>query len=139
MHEAMALYHLSQENFRGAAAEFLQIAALDSDKAEAWTTLTRIPGSGADSYSARLYHESAWGHRFLATYSSGATSKMLRRSTEGPRHRTSAIRLHTLLAKPICMPKLKNQRPNFASTFSLTREMSYGSAWQNCSWPRPSF
>src|SRR5208282_2547386 len=34
-HEAMALYHLSQGNFRGAAEQFRQIAALTSDKAEA--------------------------------------------------------------------------------------------------------
>jgi tetratricopeptide (TPR) repeat protein len=67
-HEATALYHLSQENFRGAAVEFRQIATLDSDRAEAWFKLgheyldlaARLAYTGA-----RLYRESAWGHRFL--------------------------------------------------------------------------
>jgi tetratricopeptide (TPR) repeat protein len=67
-HEAMALYHLSQENFRGAAAEFRQIAALDSDKAEAWFKLGHeyLDLAARLAYrGARLYRESAWGHRFL--------------------------------------------------------------------------
>jgi len=67
-HEAMVLYHLSQENFRGAAAEFRQIAALDSDKAEAWFKLGHeyLDLAARLAYrGARLYRESAWGHRFL--------------------------------------------------------------------------
>ncbi len=67
-HEAMALYHLSQENFRGAAVEFRQIAALDSDKAEAWFKLGHeyLDLAARLAYrGARLYRESAWGHRFL--------------------------------------------------------------------------
>ena len=67
-HEAMALYHLSQEDFRGAAAEFRQIAALDSDKAEAWFKLGHqyLDLAARLAYrGARLYRESAWGHRFL--------------------------------------------------------------------------
>jgi tetratricopeptide (TPR) repeat protein len=67
-HEAMALYHLSQENFRGAAAEFRQIADLDSDKAEAWFKLGHqyLDLAARLAYrGARLYRESAWGHRFL--------------------------------------------------------------------------
>jgi tetratricopeptide (TPR) repeat protein len=67
-HEAMALYHLSQENFRGAAVEFRQIAALDSDKAEAWFKLGHeyLDLAGRLAYrGARLYRDSGWGHRFL--------------------------------------------------------------------------
>jgi tetratricopeptide (TPR) repeat protein len=67
-HEAMALYHLSQENFRGAAVEFRQIAAVDSDKAEAWFKLGHeyLDLAARLAYrGARLYRESAWGHRFL--------------------------------------------------------------------------
>src|ERR1700687_327264 len=67
-HEATALYHLSQEDFRGAAAEFRQIAALDSDKAEAWFKLGHeyLDLAARLAYrGARLYRESAWGHRFL--------------------------------------------------------------------------
>jgi superkiller protein 3 len=67
-HEAMALYHLSQENFRGAAVEFRQIADLDSDKAGAWFKLGHeyLDLAARLAYrGARLYRESAWGHRFL--------------------------------------------------------------------------
>ena len=67
-HEAMTLYHLSQENFRGAAEEYRQIAALDSDKAEAWFKLGHeyLDLAARLAYrGARLYRESAWGHRFL--------------------------------------------------------------------------
>jgi Tfp pilus assembly protein PilF len=67
-HEAMALYHLGRDDFQGAAEEFRQLAALNSDKAEAWFRLghqyldlaARLAFRGA-----RLYKDSAWGHRFL--------------------------------------------------------------------------
>jgi tetratricopeptide (TPR) repeat protein len=67
-HEAMALYHLSQENFRGAAVEFRQIATLDPDKAESGFKLGHeyLDLAARLAYrGARLYRESAWGHRFL--------------------------------------------------------------------------
>jgi tetratricopeptide (TPR) repeat protein len=67
-HEAMALYHLSQEDLRAAAVEFRQIAALDSDKAGAWFKLGHeyLDLAARLAYrGARLYRESAWGHRFL--------------------------------------------------------------------------
>src|ERR1700745_958904 len=65
---ALASSYLGQEDFRSAAEEFRQIAALDSDKSEAWYKLgheyldlaARLAFRGA-----RLYRESAWGHRFL--------------------------------------------------------------------------
>ena len=66
--QALASSYLSQEDFRNAAEEFRQIAAFDSDRAEAWFKLgheyldlaARLAFRGA-----RLYRESAWGHRFL--------------------------------------------------------------------------
>jgi len=66
--QALASSYLGQENFRAAAEEFRDMAALDSDKSEAWFTLgheyldlsARLAFRGA-----RLYRESAWGHRFL--------------------------------------------------------------------------
>jgi len=66
--QALASTYLSQEDFRNAAEEFRQIAAFDSDKAEAWFKLgheyldlaARLAFRGA-----RLYRDSAWGHRFL--------------------------------------------------------------------------
>jgi tetratricopeptide (TPR) repeat protein len=67
-HEAMALYHLSRDAFQGAAEEYRQLAAFDADKAEAYFKLghqyldlsARLAFRGA-----RLYKDSAWGHRFL--------------------------------------------------------------------------
>ena len=67
-HEAMALYHLSRDDFQGAAEEFRQLAALDSDKAEAGFILGHqyLDLSARLAYrGARLYRDSAWGHRFL--------------------------------------------------------------------------
>lgn len=67
-HEAMTLYYLSRDDFQGAAEEFRQLAVLNPDKAEAWFKLghqyldlaARLAFRGA-----RLYKDSAWGHRFL--------------------------------------------------------------------------
>ena len=67
-HEAAALYYLTQENFQAAAVEFRKIADLDSDKAEAWFKLGHeyLDLAARLAYrGARLYRESAWGHRFL--------------------------------------------------------------------------
>lgn len=66
--QALATSYLGQEDFRSAAEEFRQMAAKDSDKPEAWFKLgheyldlsARVAFRGA-----RLYPESAWGHRFL--------------------------------------------------------------------------
>lgn len=66
--EALASSYMNQENFRGAADQFRQIALLNPDKAEAWYKLghqyldlaARLAFRGA-----RLYRDSAWGHRFL--------------------------------------------------------------------------
>ncbi|HUK90249.1 MAG TPA: tetratricopeptide repeat protein, partial [Blastocatellia bacterium] len=67
-HEALASSYMNLENFRSAADQFRQIALLNPDKAEAWFKLgheyldlaSRLAYRGA-----RLYPESAWGHRFL--------------------------------------------------------------------------
>lgn len=66
--QALASAYLGQEDFRSAAEEFRQMAAMESDKAEAWFQLghkyldlsARLAFRGA-----RLYPDSAWGHRFL--------------------------------------------------------------------------
>lgn len=66
--QALASSYLGQEDFRSASEEFRQMAAMDSDKAEAWFQLghefldlsARLAFRGA-----RLYPDSAWGHRFL--------------------------------------------------------------------------
>lgn len=66
--QALASSYLGEEDFRSAAEEFRKIAAMDSDKAEAWFKLgheyldlsARLAFRGA-----RLYPESTWGHRFL--------------------------------------------------------------------------
>ena len=67
-HEAMALYHLTQENFQGAAEQYRKVADLDPDKPEG---LFRIGHQYLELAArlayrgARLYPESSWGHRFL--------------------------------------------------------------------------
>jgi len=67
-HQALAAAYLAQQNFRGAAEEFRQLADLDTDKSEAWFTLGHeyLDLSARLAYrGAHLYRESAWGHRFL--------------------------------------------------------------------------
>lgn len=67
-HQALASAYLGKDDFGSAAEEFRKIAALDSDKSEASFKLgheyldlsARLAFRGA-----RLYRESAWGHRFL--------------------------------------------------------------------------
>src|SRR5579884_3149160 len=67
-HEALAASYLSQENFPAAADQFRKVAALTPDKDDAWFRLghqyldlaSRLAYRGA-----RLYPQSAWGHRFL--------------------------------------------------------------------------
>lgn len=67
-HDSLALYYLSQENFRGAAEEYRKIAELDPDKPEALFKLGHeyLDLAARLAYrGARLYRDSAWGHRFL--------------------------------------------------------------------------
>jgi tetratricopeptide (TPR) repeat protein len=67
-HQALASAYLGKDDFRSAAEEFRQIAALDADKSEAWFTLGHeyLDLSASLAFrGARLYRESAWGHRFL--------------------------------------------------------------------------
>jgi tetratricopeptide (TPR) repeat protein len=66
--QALASSYLGQENFRGAAEEFRELAALDPDKSEVWFKLGHqyLDLSARLAYrGAHLYRESAWGHRFL--------------------------------------------------------------------------
>lgn len=67
-HEALAAAYLAQENFRNAAVEFDRIASLDPDKSEAGFKVGHEYLDLAARLAfraARLYPESAWGHRFL--------------------------------------------------------------------------
>ena len=67
-HEAMAVYHLTQENFQGAVEQYRKVAGLNSDQAEALFTLGHqyLDMAARLAYrGARLYPDSAWGHRFL--------------------------------------------------------------------------
>jgi tetratricopeptide (TPR) repeat protein len=67
-HDAMALYDLTQENFQGAVEQYRRLADLNSDKPNA---LFKIGHQYLDLAArlayrgARLYPDSAWGHRFL--------------------------------------------------------------------------
>ena len=66
--EALASSYLSEEDFRNAAEQFKQIAALNSDKSEAWFKLGHeyLDLAARLAYrGAHLYRESTWGHRFL--------------------------------------------------------------------------
>jgi tetratricopeptide (TPR) repeat protein len=67
-HQALSLSYLGQEKFQGAAEEFRQIALLDPDKPGALYSLGHeyLDLAARLAYrGARVYHESAWGHRFL--------------------------------------------------------------------------
>lgn len=67
-HEALASYDLTQQDFRAAAGEFKQLAILDPDKSEALFKLGHVYLDLAARLAyrgARLYPDSAWGHRFL--------------------------------------------------------------------------
>jgi len=66
--QALASCYLAQDDFRGAAEEFRQLAELDPDKSGAWFKLGHeyLDLSARLAYrGAHLYRESAWGHRFL--------------------------------------------------------------------------
>lgn len=65
---ALASSYLGQGDFRHAGEEFRQLAVLDPDKPEAWFNLGHdyLGLSAHLAYrGARLYGDSAWGHRFL--------------------------------------------------------------------------
>lgn len=67
-HEALASYDLTQQDFHAAAREFKQLATLDPDKSEALFKLGHVYLDLAARLAyrgARLYPDSAWGHRFL--------------------------------------------------------------------------
>jgi tetratricopeptide (TPR) repeat protein len=67
-HEAMGLYQITQENFQGAVEQYRKLADLNSDKAEALFTIGHqyLDLAARLAYrGARLYPDSAWGHRFL--------------------------------------------------------------------------
>ncbi len=66
--EALSSACLAQENFRCATDQFRQIASHEPDKSEAWFKLGHeyLDLAARLAYrGSQLYHESAWGHRFL--------------------------------------------------------------------------
>jgi len=66
--EALASAYVTEEKFGPASEEFREIAELDPDKPKAWFKLGHeyLDLSARLAYrGARLYRESAWGHRFL--------------------------------------------------------------------------
>lgn len=66
--EALASAYLNQQDFGAATQEFHKLADLDPDKAESWFKLGHeyLDISARLAYrGARLYPDSAWGHRFL--------------------------------------------------------------------------
>lgn len=132
-HEAMALYHLSQENFRGAAEQFRQIATLTSDKAEAWFKLGHqyLDLAARLAYrGSRLYRESAWGHRFL-----GDTLFERNRWEEAAQEYKKALAiepgqsgLHTLLGETyLHAGKLEDAETEFH--LELQHDSRYERAW----------
>ena len=67
-HQALASLYINQDNFQNAAKEFRELAALDADKSEGWFKLGHeyLDLAARLAYrGARLYRDSAWGHRFL--------------------------------------------------------------------------
>jgi tetratricopeptide (TPR) repeat protein len=67
-YDALSSAYLRQEKYQAAAEEFRQIAFRDSDKPGAWYTLGHqyLDLAARVAYrGARLYRDSAWGHRFL--------------------------------------------------------------------------
>jgi len=132
-HDAMALYSLSQEDFRGAAEEFRQSAALDSDKAEAWFKLGHeyLDLAARLGYrGARLYRESAWGHRFL-----GDTLSERNRWEDAAQEYKKALAiepvqsgLHTLLGESyLHAGKLEDAEAEFH--LELQHDSRYERAW----------
>ena len=97
-HGAMALYYLTQENLQGAIEQYRKVADLDPDKAEALFRMGHqyLEMAGRLAYrGARLYPDSSWGHRFLGDMllERNRWEDACARIPEGPRHRTSAIRI----------------------------------------------
>lgn len=67
-HQALASLYINQDNFQGAAQEYRELATLNSDKSEGWFKLGHeyLDLAARLAYrGARLYRDSAWGHRFL--------------------------------------------------------------------------
>jgi tetratricopeptide (TPR) repeat protein len=67
-YDALSSAYLRQEKYQAAAEEFRQIALRDSDKPGAWNRLGHeyLDLAARVAYrGARLYRDSAWGHRFL--------------------------------------------------------------------------
>src|SRR6266567_201889 len=132
-HDAMALYHLTQENFQGAVEQYRKVAGLNSDKAEA---LFKIGHQYLDLAArlayrgARLYPESPWGHRFL-----GDTLLERQRWEDAAHEYVKALAidprqsgLHTLLGEAdLHAGKLKEAEAEFRRELQI--DSRYERAW----------
>ena len=138
------LYHLTQENFHGAAEQYRKVADLNSDKPEAlfthWTPISGsggAPGVSGRSSVSRVRVGASIPRRYaIRTQSLGRCRTGIQ---ESPRHRTSAIwDCIRRSAKPICIPEnWRTQKQNFATSFSLIRGMSGpGLGLATFNWPK---
>ena len=67
-HQALASLYISEDNIQDAAQQYRELATIDPDKSEAWFKLGHeyLDLAARLAYrGARLYRDSAWGHRFL--------------------------------------------------------------------------
>jgi tetratricopeptide (TPR) repeat protein len=132
-HEAMAVYHLTQENFQGAVEQYRKVAGLNSDQAEALFTLGHqyLDLAARLAYrGARLYPDSPWGHRFLGDVLSerdrweDAALEYNRALTIDPRQ----AGLHTLLGETFLHTgKLEDAENEFRRELEL--DSRYERAW----------
>jgi len=117
--EALASCYLGQGNFQAAAEEFRQIAALDSDKPDTWYKLGHQYLDLAAHFAyrgARLYKESAWGHRFLGDllFQRDRWEDALQEYRKALAIEPSQAGLHTLLGKAyLHAGKLKEAETEF--------------------------
>jgi tetratricopeptide (TPR) repeat protein len=132
-HDAMALYHLTQENFQGAAEQYRKVADLNSDKAEALFTIGHqyLDLAARLAYrGARLYPESAWGHRFLGDmlFERGRWEDAAREYSKALAIEPRQSGLHTLLGETyLHTRKLEEAETEFRHELQL--DSRYERAW----------
>jgi tetratricopeptide (TPR) repeat protein len=132
-HDAMALYHLTQENFQGAAEQYRKVADLNSDKAEALFTIGHqyLDLAARLAYrGARLYPESPWGHRFLGDmlFERGRWEDAAREYSKALAIEPRQSGLHTLLGETyLHTRKLEEAETEFRHELQL--DSRYERAW----------
>jgi len=132
-HEAMAVYHLTQENFQGAAEQYRKIASLNPDKAEALFTIGHqyLDLAARLAYrGARLYPDSSWGHRFLGDvlYERDRWEDAAREYNKALAIEPRQAGLHTLLGEAFLHTgKLEDAEKEFRRELEL--DSRYEPAW----------